>query len=70
MGQKYILSIDQSTQGTKALLFDRNGVLTARTDIPHQQIVNEYGWVSHNLNEIYRNTVQAVKNLVEKTGVS
>ena len=37
---KYILSIDQSTSGTKALLLDRNGLLLGRADLPHQQKVN------------------------------
>ena len=62
MEKRYIIGIDQSTQGTKALLFDGEGHLLRRTDLPHRQIVNEKGWVSHDLNEIYRNTVQTVKN--------
>ena len=65
----YILGIDQSTQGTKALLFDNEGELICRTDISHRQIVNEKGWVEHDGEEIYRNTVQAVKDLVEKAGI-
>lgn len=69
MEKKYVLAIDQSTQGTKGILFDTEGNLTCRTDLPHQQIINEKGWVSHDLNEIYRNTIQVVKNLVEKAGI-
>lgn len=67
--KRYVLSIDQSTQGTKALLFDESGILLCRTDIPHRQIINSRGWVEHDLNEIWRNTVQAVKNLVEKARI-
>ena len=44
---KYIISIDQSAQGTKALLFDETGSIMRRTDRPHRQIINEKGWVSH-----------------------
>ncbi|MCF0132549.1 MAG: glycerol kinase GlpK [Blautia sp.] len=66
---KYVLGIDQSTQGTKALLFDEKGKLFCRTDIPHRQIIDERGWVEHDLNEIYKNTIQVVKNLVEKAGI-
>ena len=69
MEKKYVLAIDQSTQGTKGILFDTEGNLTCRTDLPHQQIINEKGWVSHDLNEIYHNTIQVVKNLVEKAGI-
>lgn len=69
MQEKYIIGIDQSTQGTKALLFDENGTLVCRKDLPHQQIVNEKGWVSHDPEELYQNTVQTVKNLVEAAGI-
>lgn len=70
MAESYIISIDQSTQGTKALLFNQEGVLRQRNDLPHRQIVNEKGWVSHDPEEIYQNTVQVVKNLVEESGIS
>ena len=66
---EYIISVDQSTQGTKALLFDECGALICRTDLPHAQIVNEKGWVSHDGEEIYRNTIQVVKNLVAESGI-
>ena len=66
---KYILGIDQSTQGTKALLFDGSGALLCRADLPHRQIVDARGWVEHDPEEIYRNTVQVVKDLVEKAGI-
>ena len=45
--ENYILGIDQSTQGTKALLFDDKGNLISRTDLPHRQIIDERGWVDH-----------------------
>ena len=70
MAESYIISIDQSTQGTKALLFDQDGMLLQRKDLPHKQIINEKGWVSHDPEEIYQNTVQVVKNLVEASGIS
>lgn len=69
MDMKYILGIDQSTQGTKALLFNEEGDLIARADLSHEQIVDEKGWVEHNPMEIYDNTVQVVKNVVEKAGI-
>ena len=67
--KQYILSVDQSTQGTKALLFDETGKLLTRADLPHRQIVNDQGWVEHDPQEIWQNTLQVVKNLVEKAGI-
>ena len=69
MAEKYIISIDQSTQGTKALLFDESGSLMKRTDKSHEQIINEKGWVSHDPAEIYQNTVEVIKRLVEESGI-
>lgn len=66
----YVLSVDQSTQGTKALLFDGEGRLIARADLPHRQIVNDRGWVSHDPEEIYQNLLKAVAMAVEKAGIS
>lgn len=66
---RYVLGIDQSTQGTKALLFDEEGTLICRTDLPHKQYINEKGWVEHDPEEIYANTLAVVKNLVEKAGI-
>ena len=45
-------------------------MLFQRKDLPHKQIINEKGWVSHDPEEIYQNTVQVVKNLVEESGIS
>ena len=66
---KYIIGIDQSTQGTKALLFDEQGTLLTRADKSHRQIINDKGWVEHNPEEFYANVIQTVKETVEKAGV-
>lgn len=66
---RYVLGIDQSTQGTKALLFDEEGSLVCRCDLPHKQYIDEKGWVEHDPEEIYANTLAVVKNLVEKAGI-
>ena len=66
---KYVIAIDQSTQGTKAVLFDEVGKLIGRTDRKHKQIVNEHGWVSHDLKEIYNNTIIAVRELVDGSDI-
>lgn len=69
MKKSYILSIDQSTQGTKCLLFDSRGNLVCRTDAPHEQIISPEGWISHNMEEIYRNLQRCVRELVAKSGI-
>lgn len=67
--KKYMLGIDQSTQGTKGIVFDGDGKIVARADLPHDQIINEKGWVEHNPSQIMKNVIQVVKNAVEKAGI-
>ena len=66
----YILSIDQSTQSTKALLFDQKGNIVKRVDKKHKQIINEQGYVSHDPIEIYKNTIAAVKELINTSNIN
>ena len=37
---KYIIAIDQSTQATKAVLFDETGRMVGRSDHSHKQMIN------------------------------
>ena len=69
MMEQYIIGIDQSTQGTKAVLFDKSGSIVARKDCAHTQIINEKGWVEHNPVEIYENTIQVVAALLGETQI-
>ena len=64
----YVIGIDQSTQGTKVLLFDGNGNIMYRADRPHRQIINDRGWVSHDMEEVYANLIDGVRELLEQTG--
>lgn len=66
----YVLSIDQSTQGTKAMLLDDKGELVCVQALPHKQIVNERGWVEHDPEEILENTCAAVRAVCEQAGAA
>lgn len=66
----FILSIDQSTQGTKALLFDKEANLIQRADVPHQQKVNQAGHISHDPEEIYQNVLKATAEVVRQAGIN
>lgn len=67
--ENYIIGIDQSTQGTKALLFDGKARLIDRADMPHEQKISKEGYVSHDLNEIWSNTLAVVKALLTRNEV-
>lgn len=52
---KYILSIDQSTSGTKAALLDESGRIIRKESMPHRQYYPAPGRVEHDAEEIYQN---------------
>ena len=62
---KYILGIDQSTQGTKAMLFDAAGHIVLRIDKSHRQIINEKGWVAHDAEEIMENIYGLIREIMD-----
>ena len=68
--QGCLLSIDQSTQGTKALVIREDGRVLAKSALPHRQIINGAGWVSHDLNEIFENVLTAGRQAVDTADIS
>lgn len=66
MTEKYVLAIDQSTQGTKAILVDHQNQIFWKASLTHKQIINEDGWVSHDLNEIRANLITLFKQVLKK----
>lgn len=63
-----ILAIDQSTSATKAVLFSRQGSLVHRSSVEHRQYYPQPGWVSHDANEIFTNTITAVSRVLAESG--
>lgn len=54
MEKPYQIVLDQSTSGTKLLLFE-NGRIGYRKDKKHQQIYPKVGWVEHDPLEVWHN---------------
>lgn len=69
MSRRLVLSVDQSTQGTKAVLFGEDGLVVAKTARPHDQIVNELGWVSHDPEQIMTNVLAVCRDVCKAAGV-
>lgn len=68
--QQYVLAIDQSTSGTKALVVDHQGGVIARSSKEHQQYYPEPGWVEHDPLEIYDNVIATARSCMEKAGIT
>ncbi len=54
------LGLDQSTSATKALLFDASGRVLERESREHRQYYPQPGWVEHDAEEIWQNTLAAL----------
>ncbi|MGA2160027.1 MAG: glycerol kinase GlpK [Dehalococcoidia bacterium] len=67
---KYILSIDQGTTGTAAILFDAEGKPVADADREIKQIYPQPGWVEHDPTEIYQSAVDVAHAAVKKAGIA
>jgi len=61
-----ILAIDQSTSGTKAILFDRTGKVLDKASREHRQIYPRPGWVEHDAEEIWRNVLAVIGEIAKR----
>jgi glycerol kinase len=58
--RNYILTIDQGTTGTTALIVDRDGIVRGRGYAKITQFYPRPGWVEHDPSEIWEQTLQAI----------
>lgn len=60
-----IITIDQSTSATKAMLFNEKCEMIRRINVSHQQYYPQVGWVEHDAEEIYQNVLKGVAELLK-----
>jgi glycerol kinase len=68
--QKYILAIDQSTSGTKALIVSEIGQIVHKCSLNHAQHYPQTGWVEHDPVEIYENVKKLLAEINQTSAVS
>ena len=66
----FLLSIDQGTTGSTALLLSPDGRVLGRANREFPQHFPQPGWVEHDLDEIWASVVAAVTEAIERAGVS
>lgn len=67
--KKYILSLDQGTTSSRAILFDRNGLVIGVAQHEFGQIFPKSGWVEHDPMEIWATQNGVAREVLEKTSV-
>lgn len=66
MSKSYILSIDQGTSGTKAIIFDEFGKVVIKTTEPLKSYYPQSSFVEQNPMEIYQSVINAVKSCISQ----
>lgn len=64
-----ILSIDQGTTGTTAMLWDEQGLPLGRAAREHRQYYPQPGWVEHDPEEIWAATLAVVGKVLQEAGL-
>ena len=66
--KKYILSFDQGTTSSRAILFDKAGSIIATAQQEFTQIFPQSGWIEHDAMEIWGSQSGVARQVLEKTG--
>ena len=67
---KYILSFDQGTTSSRAIIFDKNGTIKAVAQKEFTQIFPQPGWVEHDGNEIWSTQLGVAAEVIVKAGLT
>jgi glycerol kinase len=62
--EQYILALDQGTTSSRAILFNRDGIVIGVKQIPFNQIFPKPGWVEHDPEEIWATQLESAKGAV------
>ncbi|MFV1448938.1 glycerol kinase GlpK [Maribacter sp. HS] len=69
MSRQFIISLDQGTTSSRALLVDHDGTIQGMVQKEFKQIFPKSGWVEHDPKEILDSQMMVLKELLEKEEV-
>lgn len=67
---QYILSLDQGTTSSRAIIFDKKGDIISVAQKEFKQIFPKSGWVEHNPNEIWATQVSVAAEAIAEGGLT
>lgn len=68
--QQYILSFDQGTTSSRAIIFNKAGAIFSTAQKEFTQIFPQPGWVEHDANEIWSTQIGVAAEAITKAGLS
>ena len=70
MSKQYIISLDQGTTSSRALLVDQEGQIQGMVQKEFKQIFPKSGWVEHDAMEILESQMSVLSQLIKEQNVS
>ncbi len=67
--EKYILSLDQGTTSSRAILFNKKGEIVHVAQKEFTQYFPKAGWVEHNANEIWGSVLSVIAEVLSDSGI-
>lgn len=67
---QYILSFDQGTTSSRAIVFDKKGTIVSVAQKEFTQIFPQPGWVEHDANEIWSTQLGVAAEAITKAGLT
>ena len=69
MTDRYIMAVDQGTTSTRAILFDRAGVIRASAQRAIRPLFPHAGWVEQDANEIWYSVLEVIGTVLSDAGI-
>lgn len=67
--ETYILSLDQGTTSSRAILFNKKGEIVHSAQSEFKQYFPKPGWVEHNANEIWGSILAVIATVLSETNI-
>lgn len=67
--KKYVLAFDQGTTSSRAIIFDKEGLIVGTSQKEFTQIYPKAGWVEHDAMEIWGTQSGVAREVLEKSGI-
>ena len=67
--EKYILSLDQGTTSSRAIVFNKAGEIVHIAQKEFTQYFPNPGWVEHNANEIWGSVLSVIASALSESGI-
>lgn len=68
--EQFVISIDQGTTSTRAIVFNELGMDLASGQLEHKQIMPQAGWVEHDPMEIWNNAREVVGQALSRANIT